>query len=382
MFENDTHCYREIVQQPALWQKVYRQILSEKEALAGFLKNRLTPESEIIFTGAGSSFFTGEMVAGYFQQQTGYPSKAVSSTEIVTYPEHSIHRNRPVLLVSFARSGNSPESVAAAKLAQMLNPRVSHLIITCNRNGKLSNETYLENKYTLLLPEESNDKALAMTSSVTSMTLAALLVAHINDLEAQKSQVEAAAAFASIIIDNYSEGIRKVARQPFERAVFLGSGPFFGTAHEAHLKVQEMTDGQLICKYDSFLGFRHGPKAVINDNTLMVYFHSNNHYVKQYENDLVYAVNNEQNPAFSIGICAECEFPGNYDFVIKNDNHEPMNEAYLMLPYLVPVQLFSYFKSSNYGLNPDNPSKSGAIHRVVQGVHIYEYNRLTKAEKI
>ena len=36
-------------------------------------------------------------------------------------------------------------------------------------------------------------------------------------------------------------------------------------------------------------------------------------------------------------------------------------------------QIMGYYKSLQLGLNPDNPSISGAISRVVQGVKIYEY---------
>ena len=41
---------------------------------------------------------------------------------------------------------------------------------------------------------------------------------------------------------------------------------------------------------------------------------------------------------------------------------------------LVPIQLLAYYKSKYLGYNPDSPSKNGAIHRVVQGVTIYQYH--------
>ena len=44
----------------------------------------------------------------------------------------------PTLLVSFARSGNSPESVAAVDLADEVLPQCRHLVITCNGEGALA----------------------------------------------------------------------------------------------------------------------------------------------------------------------------------------------------------------------------------------------------
>ncbi|RLD87159.1 MAG: sugar isomerase [Bacteroidetes bacterium] len=364
--------YREVAQQPGLWKKVYADVLAGKDRISSFLNVYMKHDSEVVFTGAGSSFFVGEMVAGYFQEKTGRTTKAVSTTEIVTYPTHYISKNKPVLLVSFARSGNSPESVAAVKMAEETNPNIAHLIITCNKDGELARCESLENKFVYLLPEEANDKALAMTSSVTSMALVVLLLANLNNLISQEKQIEAAASLVEMVLEKYGNMLAEIASRDFERAVFLGSGPFYGLAHEAHLKVQEMTDGQLICKFDSFLGFRHGPKVVVNDKTLMVYLHSPKAQVRRYEDDLVRSINKEQNPAFKLGICDTCDSDDDYDAVVTfSEKKYGIDEAYFMLAYLVPVQLFSIFKSIEYGLNPDAPSASGAIHRVVQGVKIY-----------
>ncbi len=364
--------YREVVQQPRLWRRVYADILAKKELISRFFSAYMKSDSEVIFTGAGSSFFVGEMVAGFFQQKTGYTTKAVSTTEIVTYPDHYISKNRPLLLVSFARSGNSPESVAAVKKAEEINPNIAHLIITCNKDGELANCKSIENRFAIILPEESNDKALAMTSSVTSMALVVLLLANLDSLENQEPQIEIVASLVERVFEKYGDMLFKIASIDFERVVFLGSGPFYGLAHEAHLKVQEMTDGQLICKFDSFLGFRHGPKAVVNNKTLMVYLHSPMLKVRRYEDDLVRSVNEEQNPAFKLGICDTCDNDENYDAVVVFSKRKyEIDEAYFMLAYLVPVQLFSIYKSIEYGLNPDAPSVSGAIHRVVKGVKIY-----------
>ena len=76
---------------------------------------------------------------------------------------------------------------------------------------------------------------------------------------------------------------KKAAEIDFPRAVFLGSGSHYGTAIESHLKLQELTNGQVMCSYNTFLDLRHGPKAVINDQTLVVAYLASDRYVNPYE---------------------------------------------------------------------------------------------------
>ena len=374
MIKTNFFTEKEINQQPALWLKVYGLVISHKKSLTKFLaKTRQQSDCEIIFTGAGSSFFVGEMVAGYFQKNTGLSSKAISTTEIVTHPHLYINPEKQTLLVSFARSGNSPESVAAIKNSDNLSNKIQHLIITCNNQGDLANLVSPNEKYVLTLPEETNDKGLAMTSSVSSMALVALLISRLDEIEIMQDQINIASTYAKHIISTYSSPIRQLAELDFKRAVFLGSGPFLGVAREAHLKLQEMTDGKVICKFDSFLGFRHGPKVVLDETTLMVYFYSNDEYVLKYETDLVHSVVKDHKLLAVMGISEKKIQGTDFDLEINmSDSTNQLDEEFLTLCSLIPAQLLGLYKSLNIGLNPDQPS-NGAIHRVVQGVNIYDF---------
>ena len=374
MIETNFFTEKEINQQPALWQKVYGLVLSQKKSLTEFLtKIKQQADCEVIFTGAGSSFFIGEMVAGYFQKNTGLSSKAISTTEIVTHPYLYINPEKQTLLVSFARSGNSPESVAAIINSDKVSNKIQHLIITCNNQGELANLVSSNDKYVLTLPEEANDKGLAMTSSVSSMALVALLISRLDEIETLQSQIEIASKYANHIIFTYSSPIRQLAELGFKRAVFLGSGPFLGVAHEAHLKLQEMTDGKVICKFDSFLGFRHGPKVVLDETTLLVYFFSNDEYVLKYEADLVHSVAKDHELMAVMGISEAKLSDFAFDLEISmSESASQLDEEFMTLCSLIPAQLLGLYKSINIGLNPDQPS-NGAIHRVVQGVNIYDF---------
>ncbi|MBE0649349.1 MAG: SIS domain-containing protein [Bacteroidales bacterium] len=369
---NNYYTYKEIQQQPQLWSSILDLVQEKEFEIKSLLaKYQSLPNSEVIFTGAGSSFFIGEMVSGFFQLHTGISSRAVSSTEIVTHPEMFFNPKKEVLLISFARSGDSPESIAAINNAEKVSSKVSNLIICCNKDGELM-KRHSPKDVKILLPELANDKGLAMTSSVSSMALTALLIGRIDELKNLKHQLELAGRLAKRVIKEGESIFDRVIKTNYERVVFLGSGSFLGLAREAHLKLQELTNGKYICKFDSFLGFRHGPKAVVNEKTLMFYLFSNNKYVRQYELDMVNSMNNGIKPAYSIGISQDSITSGSLDQLLTlSENEEFLEESFLMLPELVAVQVFSFLKSVHEGFNPDSPSINGTIHRVVQGVKIY-----------
>ena len=208
------------------------------------------------------------------------------------------------------------------------------------------------------------------------MLLSGLLILNIEKIDEMLPIVSELQKFGNIILNEYLPTLRKIAEMDFQRMVFLGSGPLFGTAHESHLKVQELSDGKVICKFDSFLGFRHGPRAVVNGSTLIFYLLSSNKHAKKYELDLIRSVNETHTGAKTIAIgdgydAAEL----NIDFPIQlPESLNDLPEEFLSVFYILPAQIIGFFKSLHLGLSPDSPSKAGAITRVVQGVKIYTLN--------
>jgi tagatose-6-phosphate ketose/aldose isomerase len=285
--------------------------------------------------------------------------------------------SRPTLLISFARSGDSPESLATVELADKYCKDLYKLNITCNKDGELALRSTGKNSYVFLLPEETNDKSLAMTSSFTSMLLAGLLILNIEQIETLRPLVTQLQACGEFILKNHISQLKNLAYTDFKRMVFLGSGPLFGAAHESHLKVQELSDGNVVCTYDSFLGFRHGPRAVVKNDTVVAYLLSNDPYVKKYELDLIRSINETSASVRSIGIGNEFDarelsidlsltFPNGIAYI---------PEEFLSVFYVLPAQIIGFFKSLSLGLSPDSPSNSGSITRVVQGVKMYYENQ-------
>lgn len=372
------HTAAEIAGQPELWLKTYSLIAARKEGIEIFLKQAVAEASRIILTGAGTSAYIGLSLHSVFGKYLHRHTYAIPTTDLVSHPADYFFQQETLLLISFARSGNSPESTAAVALADKLCGKVYHLIITCDPEGQLAKYPTVSPRYNLVLPPESNDQGLAMTGSYTSMLLAGFLTARIDELETMAPRIETLYRYGRRIFDNFSSVLRKVASMEFKRAVFLGSGPLFGTATESQLKLQELTDGTIVCKNDTFLGFRHGPKAVIDETTLVVFIFSNDPYAWQYERDLVLDIRKGRQPMMTIGLF---EVPVNglvFDLDIQlSEEGSHLEEALLAVCDIIPGQLLGFYKSLALNLSPDNPSVSGAISRVVENVYIYPYSNIT-----
>ena len=381
------YTYDEIHQQPAMWRKELKALLANKAEVSAFMHKYLTPDTDVVLTGAGTSAFIGDALLPVMRGMWRNV-RSVPTTDLITHSEYLLDKERPLLLVSFARSGNSPESVGAVNLANKLCKNVAHVYITCNKNGKLAMQANGENGdqvdllnggkdniLLLLLPAETDGKSLAMTSSFSTMLLTCLMLGHIDTLEQDADEIEKTAKNAEAVINEYEEKLKGIGERPFERGVFLGSGALKGIAEECHLKLQELTDGAVVCKFDSFLGFRHGPKAVVNDKSLVVYLMTDKESVQRYERDLVKQVDANNNPVAQVIVIAgkEPELPGvKADLVVKMPFGPKENDFYGIVPYVLVGQLLGFYASKAHGLNPDAPSVSGNIHRVVEGVTIYE----------
>src|SRR5690606_26044002 len=148
--------------------------------------------------------FIGLSLTGVMQRKTGILTEAIATTDLVSHPHDYFQADIPTLIISFARSGNSPESVAIVALADQLCKTCYHLVVTCNPEGKLARYGVETNKYVLTLPSQAHDQSLAMTSSYTGMLLAGLLVAEINELDLAKKSVDILTGYGRKIIDYYA----------------------------------------------------------------------------------------------------------------------------------------------------------------------------------
>ena len=133
----------EIEQQPALWSKIYLRIVEEKDDLINYMNHVCQDIDKIVLTGAGTSAYIGISLVGSLFRSTGVITNAIPSTDIVTHPFDHLSQDEKILLISFARSGDSPESLAVVQLAENHTKKCYHLIITCDSKGESVSYTHL-----------------------------------------------------------------------------------------------------------------------------------------------------------------------------------------------------------------------------------------------
>ena len=370
---------REIYQQPQVWQTAFENYKVQADEIAVFLNNidEKYEYIKVILTGAGTSAYVGDTLLPYFRKiydERKWNFNAIATTDIVANPLAYLHKEVTTILVSFARSGNSPESVAAVDLAKDIVEELYQITITCAEEGKLAQQAHGDERNLLLLqPAPSNDDGFAMTSSFTSMMLTALLVFDKTDLVTKEEKISALIALSQEMLDS-AAAIQKMVSLDYNRVIYLGAGPFFGLAHEAQLKILELTAGQVATMYESPIGFRHGPKSLVNEETVVVVFSSTDTYTKLYDLDLVREVAGDEIARKVILLTDQKENLENVEQVILSSQYL-VDDVYRVFPYIVYGQLFALLTALKVKNRPDTPSPTGTVNRVVQGVIIHPFDK-------
>lgn len=347
----------EILQQPALWPTTLERVkLSNSPAWR--------KPGIVIVTGAGTSAYAAEAVAGAWRG-----AKAIPVTDLLLRSKEELTNANPAfadygLLISVARSGDSPESVGVVKKIQRLLPRVKHLVITCNAKGGLAK---LNGVDTIVLDPRTNDRSLAMTSSFTNIVLAGLAITHFEELTRILPAVSLAAQQA---LPELHRIARKLARFGGSRVVILASGDLKPLATEISLKVLEMTAGAVAPMPETFLGLRHGPMSFLRSDTPVLCWMSSSPARRAYEADLIQELRDKN--LGSIVLIGKNKDMGAPPAVAVPAIAPDLPDA-LRVPFEMPFgQLLAYELSLRCGLNPDNPSPDGVITRVVPGFRVHE----------
>lgn len=369
---NTCFTFEEICQQPETFQKAYEIISNLKNSnnkLDEFLKDK---NARIILTGAGSSAFVGQAIAPNLTTSLNRVVEAIATTDIVSNPYQFLLKSDKTVLVSFARSGNSPESVAATEIAEKVVDTLFHVIITCNKDGKLA-KTYegKDNALVVLLPEETNDRGFAMTSSFSTMLLSAKLLF---DKNITKKNIDILCEELNNKETDYKNITKLFSDRVYKRMICIGSGGILGFARESALKSLELTCGKVMTGYESSLGFRHGPKSVVDSETLVVFLVSKDEYTRKYDVDMINEMMKDTKGAKVVAL-----FPNESVSKLVTSDMEryvlkvagELEDTLIGLSYLPIMQLLALETSALIGLTPDNPSPDGFVNRVVQGVRIH-----------
>jgi tagatose-6-phosphate ketose/aldose isomerase len=359
---------REIEQQPRMLRQTHALVAglhAQIRAFAGPLID--DPAARVILTGAGSSSYIGQCVAPLLDRRLAARVDAVPTTDIVCAPHLYLEPEQPLLLVSFGRSGNSPESLAAVELAESLVHDVRHLAIICNADGALG-KAPVALSMTLLLPAETHDAGFAMTSSFSCMMYA--VVAALLPTGSMDARIDAIAEATARVIAESLPALNELARGQYDRVAYLGSGVLQGLAREASLKLGELTNGAVATCFESPLGFRHGPKTFVTEHALVMVFVSNDPLTRRYDLDLVDELRRDGRAARIIEVSAQPRAAAGADGIAVPAMADAA-DADLLWPYLAIAQIHAFLRSRALGVTPDNPNPAGLVNRVVQGVRLY-----------
>lgn len=375
---------REIAQQPDLWEGTLRIYDENAEAISAFMDEarRLggKERTHVIFAGAGTSAYVGDTLVPYLRRHgdgASFEFDSLATTDIVSAPLSYLRPEDPTLLVSFARSGNSPESLATVERAGQVVDKLLYLNITCAPEGQLAVRAKDDPRALTLLIPAANDQGFAMTGSFSCMELLAALIFDVSARDEKASWVAQAALMGREVVAREGEILAWLGGD-FSRITYLGSGALGALTREAQLKILELTAGKVATSFDSSMGYRHGPKSFVDTNTLVLGFVANDPYTRLYDLDLLNEIAGDTIAQRVIAIQQSAGTLYAGESLTFGEEHAALPEAYLALPFIMVAQIVALNTSIKVGNTPDTPSPSGTVNRVVKGVTIHPFDCASK----
>jgi tagatose-6-phosphate ketose/aldose isomerase len=374
---------QEILHQPATWQTTHEICAERRPDLVEFLRQAgigaAYPARPTVFlVGAGTSDYVGQALAPLLRRLWRCEAWAVPSTDLVTNFDDLVFPDRPYLWISFSRSGESSEGVAILEAVIERWPNVRHLLVTCNRAGRMAAvcEETPDRAFVVALDDAANDRGLAMTSSFTNMVVAGHCLAHAFSPDDYDGQFSLLREAGESFLERAPEVAAAVAQEDFTKACFVGSGVLRAVARESALKLLELTAGKIYTMSESTLGLRHGPMSALDGRDLFVSFISRDRRRRNYELDLLEEVHRKQLAKLRVAVTPDStdRLGAMADYVLSLN--APDHALEIGDEYRAPVdvmlgQLLGLFCSLRLGLKPDSPSPNGVISRVVSQVNIY-----------
>jgi glucosamine--fructose-6-phosphate aminotransferase (isomerizing) len=298
----------------------------------------------VLFLGCGSSFYLAAYAAQVWRSRLGLHAQAVPASEFLIRPEAWSQRNVPAFAFGISRTGETTETLLA--LAQARDRHGLQIApVTCSPDSTLAKLS----SNALSFPEVA-ERGTVMTRAFTGILACFLECAGCG------REVRKLPALISASLDQHQGFLDSLAQQPFENAVFLGTGPFLQIARESALKVREMTGGR--AEAHQLFEFRHGHHVVLQPGTLIWVFTG--------PKDLPYLP----------GVFPELKRSGATLLVCGVDVAEDLQSAAdLVLNLRGPVgasdvealgllhlaQLYACFRTIRLGLDPDHPQNLNRV---------------------
>jgi glucosamine--fructose-6-phosphate aminotransferase (isomerizing) len=335
-------CYTELKTQAVAWQQAAENVLAVAERLLRFVA-AIQPD-QILFLASGSPYYLGTSAAVYWQQILNVPARAVMASEMLLFPGGHLPPagSRPLLVV-VSRSGSTSEVLWALDQFEARFPQRA-VLVTCAPGSPLAQRI----SHQVVLPE-GMEQTVPQTRSFSAMYLAVQMLGSVLAHQDEMTDLLTHAhRHFPAELDQWEEQIAAVvADNALRHVFFLGSGPLYGIAIEASLKMSEMSLTEAFAY--PFLESRHGPRSLIDDNSLVVGLFGRTAF--SYENAVVAELKRDAGARIA-ALTAEGLPPvTGGDVVLAGAALWP--DAVQGLLYLPVVQLLAYYRAITAGVNPD-----------------------------
>ena len=332
--------HEEIASQADAWAQLIPLITEKGDEI----KQLFNGIDEVLMTGCGSALNAGMSGAPILQTQTGISSREVPAAEIYHFPKTVLVPNRRTLAILLSRSGETTEVLHALEYLQ--DQGIRTVGITCSGDSPLASRSDLA-----LVLSPVAERAVATTRSVTGMILTIQLIAAIvSEDEAYLGELQRLPMVCEPLMDGFHDLGKSIGENTeLTKYAFVGSGPFFGQAHESQLKVKEM----VLLPVDAYptLDFRHGPQSNVDPQMLITVYLSDSAQVEERK----FVRDMKSLGGFTWVLCdrVDDQIRENADYILEVDSG--LGELARGILYMPAVQYMAYYRSLSQGLNPDEP---------------------------
>lgn len=337
------HTYSEIITQTAAWRDALALFHSAQAHIKQSWAN--VAPSNVAFIGCGSTYYLSQIAAALFQALTGLPARALPSSELLLFGADALPGAPQTLLVTISRSGTTTETVAAAERFRQLGG-LGMWTICCDGSSPLVHVADVA-----LLAESAQEESMAQTRSFSSMLLLAqALAAAISGQDTH--MLDQLPARGEQILQQNGDLMETLGGQtPWTHAFYMGSGLHYGLACEVMLKMQEMA--LTYSQGYHFLEFRHGPKSMVDEQTLLVGLLSD--AARRHEIPVL------QEMAALGGRVLAVNEPATSSLMESIHFGDTLPWWASPVLYLPALQLLAYHRAISKGLNPDAPRNLQAV---------------------
>lgn len=340
MEEKGHYTYAEILSQPDVWSTCLANLRTRSQPFIDMYRGH--SYQQVLFTGCGSTYYLSDAAGASYQELTGKAGRGLPASELWLYPKSAYPQEGRILLAAVSRSGETSETLRACE-AFKRGQRGDLLTLSCYPEMPLAKMGDLN-----LVLTEAQETSIAQTRALSTLYLASLALscqwARRDDLYQSLGGLSGA---AQNLLANYASLAKELGEDRyFDRYYFLGSGPRYGLACELSLKMKEMSLSH--SEPFRFMEFRHGPKAMVTPNTLILGLttESNN----DWEMGVVKDMRNMGARVVTLGERnADVSFGSGLDEMVRSP---------LYLPF---GQLLGFYHSLSKGLNPDRPNNLDAV---------------------